>query len=121
MQITKKFIIVGAGVLTLVAGGGVAYAATSSSAAAPRITAERAMQIAHQRVPGAWVSEVDYDGRGTRADVWEIELTKGSMHHELDVDAATGRILKYETERADRDDHGDDDRRGRGHDDRDDD
>ncbi|MGW6494456.1 PepSY domain-containing protein [Nonomuraea angiospora] len=124
MQITKKFIVVGAGIVTLVAGGGVAFAATASPAAtpnvtatAPKVTAEQAMQIAHKEVAGAWVSEVDYQRRGTRPDVWEVELTKGTQRHELDVDAATGKVTKHETDKNDdhgRDDHGRDDH---GHDD----
>ncbi|MET7329918.1 PepSY domain-containing protein [Nonomuraea sp. NPDC005650] len=127
MQITKKFIAVGAGVVALVAGGGVAFAATTSTtaaptitvaatgatAAAPKITAERAMEIAHKEVAGAWVSEVDYQTRDRRPDVWEVELTKGAERHEVDVDAATGKVVKHQKDRDDdhggRDDHGHDD------------
>ncbi|WP_431934109.1 PepSY domain-containing protein [Nonomuraea jabiensis] len=107
MQITKKFIVVGAGIVTLVAGGGVAFAATTSTAAAPKVTAEQAMEIAHKAVAGAWVSEVDHQSRGTRPDVWEVELTKGTERHELDVDAATGKVTKHQTDKDD--DHGHDD------------
>ncbi|MEV4356980.1 PepSY domain-containing protein [Nonomuraea sp. NPDC049625] len=107
MQITKKFIVVGAGIVTLVAGGGVAFAATTSTAAAPKVTAEQAMEIAHREVAGAWVSEIDYQRRGTRPDAWEVELTKGTERHELDVDAATGKVIKHQTDRDD--DHGHDD------------
>ncbi|MFI7125385.1 PepSY domain-containing protein [Nonomuraea sp. NPDC050153] len=107
MQITKKFIAVGAGVVVLVAGGGAAFAATASTAAAPKVTAERAMEIAHKEVAGAWVSEVDYQTRDTRPDVWEVELTKGAQRHEVDVDAATGKVVKHRTDRDD--DHGRDD------------
>ncbi|MFI6734510.1 PepSY domain-containing protein [Nonomuraea sp. NPDC050451] len=108
MQITKKFIVVGAGIVTLVAGGGVAFAATASTAAAPKVTAERAMELAHKEVAGAWVSELDYQRRGTQPDVWEVELTKGTERHELDVDAATGKVTKHQTDKDD-DDHGHDD------------
>lgn len=101
MKITKKVIAVGAGAVVLVAGGGAAYAA--ASAPAPKITAEKAMEIAHQQVPGAWVSEVDHDRRGTRADVWEIELVKGDERHELDVDAATGKVTDHERHTAGQD------------------
>jgi uncharacterized membrane protein YkoI len=108
MQITKKLIVIGAGIVTLAAGGGVAFAATTSTAAAPKVTAEQAMTLAHKEVAGAWVSEVDYQSRGTRPDVWEIELTKGTERHELDVDAATGKVTKHQTDQDD-DDHGQDD------------
>ncbi|MGN9838029.1 PepSY domain-containing protein [Nonomuraea sp. H19] len=118
MQITKKFIVVGAGIVTLATGGGVAYAATTS-AAAPKVTAEKAMEVAHKQVPGAWVRELDYDRRGTRPDVWEIELAKGSEWHEVDVDATSGKVTDHDTKRADKDDDGD--RDGDRDDDRDDD
>ncbi|MEO3884011.1 PepSY domain-containing protein [Nonomuraea sp. B5E05] len=109
MRITKKFIVAGAGVVTLVAGGGAAVAATTAAAPAPKVTAEQAIEIAHKQVAGAWVSELDFDSQGTRADVWEIELTKGSQRHELKIDAATGKVTKNETERADKDDDDNDD------------
>ncbi|GAA3596543.1 hypothetical protein GCM10022419_094710 [Nonomuraea rosea] len=110
MQITKKFIVVGAGVVALVAGGGAAFAATSSSAApAPKVTAEQAIQTAQKQVPGAWVDELDHDSRGKQADTWELELVKGAERHEVDVDAATGKVTKHETEQADNDDDGSDD------------
>lgn len=106
MQITKKLIVAGAGVVALVATGGAAYAATAAApAAAPKITAEQAIDIAHKAVPGAWVSELDFDRRDTRPDVWELELTKGTERHEVDVDAASGKVAKHETEQDD--DHDD--------------
>jgi uncharacterized membrane protein YkoI len=100
MRITKTIIAVGAGAVVLVAGGGAAYAMTAG-APTPKITAEKAMEIAHGKVPGAWVSEVDYDRRGSRADVWEIELVKGAERHELDVDAATGAVSGQELDHDD--------------------
>ncbi|MGP4094686.1 PepSY domain-containing protein [Nonomuraea sp. KM90] len=115
MQITKKLIATGAGIVALVAGGGAAYAATATAPAAPKVTAEQAIEIAHKAVPGAWVSELDFDRRGRQADVWELELTKGSERHEVDVDAASGKVTKQETDRNDRDDS--DDRQDDGDDD----
>ncbi|QFY07163.1 hypothetical protein GBF35_11110 [Nonomuraea phyllanthi] len=130
MQITKKFIVIGAGAVTLIAGGGAAFAATTGAAttgtatigtatagaagfaaAAPKVTAEEAIKIAHNAVQGAWVSELDFDRRGARPDVWEVELVKGSARHEVDVDAATGKVTKHERDHDDhgRDDHGRDD------------
>ncbi|TDD43297.1 hypothetical protein E1286_29115 [Nonomuraea terrae] len=138
MQITKKIIIAGAGFVALASGGGAAYATataaspsveTFTAAPAPKVSAEQAMQIAHGKVQGAWVSELDFDLKGSRPDVWEIELTKGQERHEIDVDATSGKIVKHETDRVgqngdddrdddhDDDDHDDDDR----DDDRDDD
>ncbi|MGI5282830.1 PepSY domain-containing protein [Nonomuraea polychroma] len=107
MRITKKLIVVGTGIVVLVGGGGAA--AFAATAAAPKVTAEKAMEIAHKQVPGAWVSELDHDRRGTRPDAWEIELTKGSVRYEVDVDAITGKITDHGTKRADDDGDQDDD------------
>ncbi len=102
MNITTKIIVAGAGVLAVVAGGSAAIAAVDRPA--PKVTAEQAIQIALKEVPGAWVREAGFDGRGTQADVWEVELVAGDQEHEVDIDAATGKLLKKETERLDGDD-----------------
>ncbi|MGW0806811.1 PepSY domain-containing protein [Nonomuraea sp. NPDC002799] len=122
MQISKRIIVAGAGFVVPVAGGGVAYAAaapspspsapaaTSPTAVAPKVTAEQAVQVALKEVPGSWVSELDYDRRGTQPDVWEVELTNGTQQHELNVDAATSAVTDRETKQAGTDDDsGDDD------------
>ncbi|MEU8248503.1 PepSY domain-containing protein [Nonomuraea sp. NPDC048916] len=125
MRITKRIIVIGTGVTFLIAGGSaaVAVAATTApsqqaaaTAAAPKVTAEQAIQIAHKQVPGGWIDEVSLDKRGQKPDVWEVELVKGDVEHELDVDAATGKVLKHEQEHVDdsrhrggSDDHGSDD------------
>ncbi|SEL68550.1 PepSY domain-containing protein [Nonomuraea pusilla] len=126
MRITKKLIVAGAGIVVLAAGGGAAYAATAADGAAeataavtaPKVTAERAIEIAHREVPGAWVREVGYDSRGSRPDVWEVELVKGTSEHEVDVDAATGQVVARE--RGDHHGRGDDDRHDGKHDGKDD-
>ncbi|MEV0382277.1 PepSY domain-containing protein [Nonomuraea sp. NPDC050643] len=116
MQITKKLIIVGAGIVVLAGGGGAAYAATSSASAAPvapKVTAAQAIDIALKQVPGAWVSELDFDLRGQRADTWELELTKGAEQHEVAVDATSGKVTdqqkSQDDDRDDQDDDNDDD------------
>ncbi|MFI6988069.1 PepSY domain-containing protein [Nonomuraea wenchangensis] len=120
MRNTKKFIVIGAGVVTLLAGGGAAaYAATaaptpSTAPVAPKITAERAIELAHQQVQGAWVSEVDHDDSGK----WEVELVKDAQVYEVDVDATSGKVTAHGAKRADKDDDGRDDKGhdGKGHD-----
>jgi len=102
MHITTKIIVASAGVMALVAGGSAALAAADQPA--PKVAIEQAVQIAQKEVPGAWVREVGFDKRGTRPDVWEVELIKGDIEHELDIDAATGKLLKKESERVDSDD-----------------
>ncbi|MFI7451259.1 PepSY domain-containing protein [Nonomuraea sp. NPDC049714] len=106
MHITTKIIVASAGVMALVAGGSAAFAAVDRPA--PKVGAEQAIQIAQKQVPGSWVREVGFDGRATQPDVWEVELIKGDTEYELDVDAATGKLLKQESERMDSDDSDDD-------------
>ncbi|SDJ35654.1 Peptidase propeptide and YPEB domain-containing protein [Nonomuraea maritima] len=123
MQITRKLIFATAGIVLLAGGGSAAYAAATTDTAVspgtitftttlagpqPRVSAVRAIEIAQRTVRNAWVSELDLDRRGTRPDVWEVELTAGTQRHEIDIDAATGRVVKQETHRADRDDRGHD-------------
>ncbi|QYC39715.1 Peptidase propeptide and YPEB domain protein [Nonomuraea coxensis DSM 45129] len=111
MRNTKKFIVIGAGVVTLLAGGGAAAyaaaAAPTSPAAptAPKITAERAIELAHQQVQGAWVSEVDHDDSGE----WEVELVKDAQVYEVTVDAASGKVTAHGAKQADKDDDANDD------------
>ncbi|MEU7828113.1 MULTISPECIES: PepSY domain-containing protein [unclassified Nonomuraea] len=103
MNTITKFVAAGAGAVVLVAGGGAAYATATSTLTAPKVTVEQAIEIAHKQVPGAWVKEVSYDARETRPDVWEVEVVKGDVEHELDVDAATGKVLSQGTDRTDDD------------------
>ncbi|SEF67148.1 Peptidase propeptide and YPEB domain-containing protein [Nonomuraea solani] len=111
MQITKKLIIAGAGIVVLTAGGGAAYAATATAAApvAPKVTAQQAIDTALKAVPGTWVSELDFDARGTKADAWELELTKGAEQYEVAVDAASGKVTHQEKSQADQDNQDDQD------------
>src|SRR5690606_15453955 len=114
MQTTTKIIVAGAAAMAVVAGGSAAFAAslnTSSSeqatvqtAAAPKVTAKQAIDIALKEVPGSWISEVDFDSRGARTDVWEVKTIRGGVEHELDINATSGSLLKHETEPADDDD-----------------
>ncbi|MED7926454.1 PepSY domain-containing protein [Nonomuraea sp. LP-02] len=105
MRNTKKFIVIGAGVVTLLAGGGAAAYAATAAPTAPKITAEKAIELAHQQVQGAWVSEVDHDDSGK----WEVELVKGAQVYEVDVDATSGKVTAHAPKAADKDDDGRDD------------
>ncbi len=60
-----------------------------------QITAEKAKQIAISKAGGGYVTSVklDYE-RGVR--VWEVEIKNGRWEHDLDINAATGAIVKYE-------------------------
>ncbi|SNS99485.1 Peptidase propeptide and YPEB domain-containing protein [Streptosporangium subroseum] len=122
-----------AGLLTVVAGGGAAFAASATptpspaggtttsapvSPAAPRtpepgeaaakVNREAAIKIAQDKVPGAQPAEAEFDGDETPA-TWEIELRKDAVEHDFEIDATTGAILEQESETdTDQDDDGDD-------------
>ncbi|WP_130861927.1 PepSY domain-containing protein [Bacilliculturomica massiliensis] len=77
----------------------------SGSAGAAYIGEEEAKGIALAKVPGASVTEFKLDVDDGEA-VYEIELQEGSAEHEFEIDAITGRILKWES---DEDEDGDED------------
>lgn len=64
------------------------------------ITMEQAKQIVLEKAPGAYVKEIklDHDDGMT---LYEGELLKGDYEYEFEVDAATGKIVKWEVERDD--------------------
>jgi beta-lactamase regulating signal transducer with metallopeptidase domain len=74
------------------------------------ITAERAREIALAKVGGGAVIECDRDYENGRP-VYEIEIVYGNTKHEMDIDAITGAISGYSTEKdsSHNDSHHDDD------------
>jgi hypothetical protein len=133
MRNTTKLTVATAGLLTVVAGGGVAFAANATptpspagerttsapvSPTAPRtpepgeagakVTREAAIKIAQDKVPGAQLAEVEFDGDETPT-TWEVELRKDAVEHDFEIDATTGAILEQESETdTDTDDQDDD-------------
>ncbi|MEW9547944.1 PepSY domain-containing protein [Nonomuraea sp. NPDC050783] len=105
MRITKKLIVAGTGAVVLLAGGGAAAYAATAAPTAPKITAEKAIELAHQQVQGAWVSEVDHDDSGA----WEIELTKDTQVYEVSVNATDGKVTNHGAQPAEADDDQNDD------------
>lgn len=68
-------------------------ASPSASPSAPaKVSADRARQIAQQRVPGGTVTEIQLDHEHGRA-VWEVYLTKQHREYEIYIGAATGKII----------------------------
>jgi hypothetical protein len=102
MQITKKFLLVGAGATALLVGGGAAAFAAVDSGPAPKITVEKAVELAQAEVSGAWVSSVDFDNDKTPH--WSVELVKGNVEHEVELDAATGKVLQSKIDKDDKND-----------------
>ncbi|GGO66148.1 PepSY domain-containing protein [Nonomuraea cavernae] len=112
MRITNRVIAVGTGIVFLIAGGStaVAVAATSATAppVAPKVTAEQAIKIAHDQVPGGWIDDVSLDRDDSKTAKWEVDLVKGDVEHEFDLDATSGKVLKHETAKATASDDSDD-------------
>lgn len=50
----------------------------------------------------------DDDGRSDDRDHWEVEVRNGTTEHDIDIDAATGRVLDHDVDRQDGDDRHDD-------------
>ena len=73
-------------------GASKASAPHASQPAAGKVSAAQARQIAQQRVPGAIMTETDFDHEYGKA-VWEVDLTKNNRHYEVHIDAATGQVL----------------------------
>ncbi|MEV4376899.1 PepSY domain-containing protein [Streptosporangium sp. NPDC049644] len=143
MRNTTKLTIAATGLLAVIAGGGaVASAGTLTPTPAPsgtattpapvnptsgaestpapgeaeaKISRDEAVRIAQQKVPGAKLVKIEFDGDETPAN-WEVELREGDVEHDFDIDATTGAILEQDRETADDDADDRDD-----HDDRDDD
>ncbi|GHV31757.1 hypothetical protein FACS1894167_14420 [Synergistales bacterium] len=63
--------------------------------AASEITAEKAKEIALSKVGGGTVVECKLDYEHGK-QVYEIEIRYNGRKYEVDVDVATGNIVKYE-------------------------
>ncbi|MEV0196689.1 PepSY domain-containing protein [Nonomuraea sp. NPDC050691] len=114
--------IVGTGVVLSIAGGSYALAAAATSedgardravavapAPAPKVLAEQALKIAEKEVPGGWVAHLSLDRENDGKDVWDVDIIKGDTRNDLDIDAATGKVLSNHVD----DDQHDDDNDGR--------
>jgi uncharacterized membrane protein YkoI len=71
----------------------------AAAKAAGPVNAAKARQIALHRMPGAMVTETDFDHEHGKA-VWEVDLTGQNRHYEIHIDAATGKILGLSASKA---------------------
>ncbi len=81
---------------------------TPTDSAAPAaggdaVSWERAGEIALAHAGGGRITEVERDREHGRP-VWEVEIIKGGIEHEIDIDRETGAVVKAEREPLD-DDH----------------
>lgn len=122
-----------AGTVTAAAEGTVqapSSTTTSQDLPATAVSRDQAREIALGIVPGARVVDIELSGAEVNDDVsdrvtrWEVDLVRGNVEYDVDIDAQDGDVLKNRSEVDDdatrddrRDDSSDDDRRG-GDDDR---
>ena len=115
-KIIKKFQLTTLGAcLTLALTTGVVSTAVSaanhsdevSAAQAAKISLKQAITTASKEASGTLISaefdENDSDAEGD-GGVYELEFSTNTTGYEIKVDAITGKIVKTETERLDRDD-----------------
>src|SRR5690349_24128837 len=104
---TASALVVGT-VAALAVGGTALAAASSPTPSAPSAAAtapgevdavgmEAARAIAIKAAGGGQVTDIEREteeGRG----VWDVEVLLGAAEHEMDVDRASGAVLRHETE-----------------------
>lgn len=96
---------------TMLLLGGVSTAATASvaddvrAAQSTKISLKQAITIASTQASGSLISaEFDEDDDRAKGGVYEIEFHSDMTGYDIKVDATTGKIIRTETERLDRDD-----------------
>ncbi len=75
---------------------GYAFAAAATGA----LSLEKVRELALEKVPGGLVTDIDYEKR-SNTTVYEIEIYKDGMEHDLVIDAKTGKELSYHKEKDD--------------------
>jgi len=95
----KKYLILGVGIATGVGVSiaGLSYASYNASGSMKIITAQKAKDIMLGKVPGSTILEFSYDG-DDRVPKYDGTVIKGNYEYEIDVDAKTGDIIKFEKE-----------------------
>lgn len=96
----KQYLTLGIGIIT---GFGLSlatlsYASNSGSDNVNLITSEKAKTIMQNKVPGASITEFSYDG-DDRVPKYDGTLVKENYEYEIDVNAKTGEVIKFEKEK----------------------
>ncbi|WP_350560787.1 PepSY domain-containing protein [Psychrobacter sp. CAL346-MNA-CIBAN-0220] len=113
--LTKSMIvaltIVGVGATAIAAPVANTKAATNSSEAVSamqsKISLAQAIEIAKQNAKGDVVSakfDYDNDKKSTRTGKYEVEFVSNGTAYEVKIDANTGKVLKTEQEKLDKED-----------------
>lgn len=75
-----------------------AYAGSETGGTGSAVTEAKAREIALAKAPGATVVKCKRD-REDGVEIFEIELRKGAVEYECEIEIATGKILKWEEDR----------------------
>ena len=96
----KQYLTLGIG---MIAGfglslAGLSYASKNGSNNVNLITSEKAKTIMLDKVPGATITEFSYDG-DDKIPTYDGTLIKDNYEYEVDVNAETGEVIKFEKEK----------------------
>ena len=97
---SKQYLTLGIGMIAGfgVAIAGISHALKGGSNNTRLITAEKAKTIMKNKVPGASISEFSYD-TDDRLPKYDATLIKDNYEYEIDINAKTGEIIKFEKEK----------------------
>lgn len=98
-MVLKKYFILGVGIITGfgLSVAGVSYASQNLANDVKQVTPEVAKSIMISKVPGANILEFSYDG-DDKNPMYDGTLIKDNYEYEVDVNAKTGEIIKFEKE-----------------------
>ena len=95
---SKKYVILGVGIIAVIGlAVGAYYVSQNSVSNEKLVTPEEAKSIMLDKVPGAKVLELSYDG-DEKTPKYDGTLIKDKYEYEVDVDAKTGQVIKFEKE-----------------------
>ena len=95
----KQYLILGLGIVAGfgISVVGVSYASQNLVSNVKQVTPEVAKSIMLNKVPGANILEFSYDG-DDKTPKYDGTLIKDNYEYEVDVNAKTGQIIKFEKE-----------------------
>lgn len=99
----KELLIMGVGIAivgSIVSVAGISYASTNKKnndqSKIELITSDKAKSIMTAKVPGGNIVEFSYDASSVEAPKYDGVLIKDNVEYEVDVNAKTGEVIKFE-------------------------
>lgn len=99
----KELLIMGVGIAivgSIVSVAGISYASTNKKnndqSKIELITSDKAKSIMTGKVPGGNIVEFSYDASSVEAPKYDGVLIKDNVEYEVDVNAKTGEVIKFE-------------------------